>query len=61
MLWWLDVVQTAGMVGLVIGAALLGVGAWLENRRDAKRAATAHADRYERFLRYLSAVREARR
>lgn len=58
---WLEVVQTVGLTALAVGTTVLLVGAWLQNRRDARRAANTHAENYERFLRFLAMVRDAHR
>jgi hypothetical protein len=58
---WIDILPVAGATALVIGAAVLCVCAGLQNWRDARRAADTHAEQYERFLRFLSMVRDAHR
>jgi hypothetical protein len=56
-----DLLPIAGATVLVIGAAWLCLVAGLQNHRDARLAADTHAEQYERFLRFLSAVRDAHR
>ena len=58
---WMDTIETIGWIGLTLGMIALAVWSWRESRRDARGTAAVHAERYTRFLRFLSDVRDARR
>ncbi len=61
MLYWLDLVQVVAIGAIVIGGAVVSLVAWRQNWRESREASTERDDRYNRFMRFLAMVREARR
>jgi predicted negative regulator of RcsB-dependent stress response len=57
----MDISERLGWIGLVVLLAGVAIAAWRANRRNYRQAADTHAQQYERFLRFLSMVRDAHR
>ena len=58
---WMDISERVGWIGLTLLLAGVVIAAWLENRRHYRRAANTHDEKYERFMHFLSMVRDAHR
>jgi hypothetical protein len=58
---WMEISERVGWIGLTVLLAGAAVAAWREKRRNHRQAADTHAERYARFLRFLSMVRDAHR
>jgi hypothetical protein len=57
----LEALKFFGFAVLMVLFVACALSAWLENRRQARQATATHSERYDRFLRFLSTVRDARR